>query len=802
MRRRSKKRMSQLLKGLFIGLFLLFAIITTTNFLDKGKNKYVSSSQESQETEIPTPTINIVSEKSKASNNKITQSNSDSPDDTDANIDSAKEEATATNDTYQPTLEGEQTAEDIAAKNKAEQESNISYGFLKATAINPQNKQTLKVNFTIFNDKNIKVIEGTSTNNPSFKLPTGRYRVVATLLNLNNKKTNAESSETIIIREDEITRKMFKVSPPITIGVLQVSAINANNQQSLRANFTVQKENGETVATRQNVSNTLFKLDSGSYKVTVTSGQNSDSRTIVVDAGGATKEVFKLQEASKQGKLMVKALEGRSDNKVTVNIKISDENDVVIHQFNDLSQTEITLPVGNYSISVATSYARANKNIHITAGRTLNEIFRFDPPTPSIETLAKKEASAVQNQAPTAGQQISTNTNALPTTEEQTTQPNAEQKANTEDPTKKENTDNKIVVNTGDTDTAIDEKAKTKATTPTEVMITDDVKITAVDTTKINNDLTRVEKTEKAKSLRGSIKIIAKNSSDSSPIKSNFYIQTLSGKHIVKKIYADDAKFELDPGTYKVTVRANKRNNMVKTIEIHPNKLVTTTFLLEKSGSKKTHTSTQKKSTPSPQRQTNNTNGTGFLRINMRPSGNMQANDNRLNSHFVVYKKSGEKIVELTNVKHANFKLDVGEYKVSAINNRSVKSHTINIRASQVANISFNLADFGQSTRRSTPSKQTPQTSPQRQQSASNIILKGGLRSHIVNQAGQHLKGNLTVRDKLGRVVARANNVSVGVFNLPPARYTIVLEYQGLRGSEKVNIITGETTVQTFTLAQ
>jgi len=557
----------------------------------------------------------------------------------------------------------------------------------------------------------------------------------------------------------------------------------------------------------------------------VTSGQNSDSRTIVIDAGGSSKEVFRLQEASKQGKLLVRALEGRSDNKVAVNISISNENDEVIHKFSDISQTEITLPVGNYSIKVSTNYAHANKNIHVAAGKTLNEIFRFEPPEPAPSTepvneepLAKKEPSANEepsaNKKPLADKEPSASKQPaddkeLAVKENQATaeQPaslseNKPATSNNDTAEKKTSEPEKAAVTT-------DEKSE-EETPPKEVAITDDVKITAVDTSKIKNDLSKVEKTQKAKDLRGSIKIIAKNSSDSSPIKSNFYIQTLSGKHIAKKIYVDTAKFELEPGTYKVTVRANKRNNVVKTLEVRPNKVLTTTFLLEKTRSsspKATQTSAPKTSSRAPQPSPVSNSGTGFLRVLMRPSGNMRANDNRLNSHFVVYKKSGEKVVELLDVKRANFKLDVGEYKVTAINSHSAKSQTISIRSSQVTNISFNLADFKQAPKRATPPKQAPQNTPrrsqpQRQQPANNVVLKGGLRSHIVNQAGQHLKGNLTVRDKLGRVVARANNVSVGVFNLPPARYTIVLEYRGLRGSEKVNIITGETTVQTFTLAQ
>ncbi len=781
MRRKGRRRgkLGQLLKGLIIGLVLLLAIITTTNLLNKGKNKYVGAPES---TTIPAPSISLTQQKNTTTNDV----NSSETMGENTTISANKKEQEST---YKPALEGEQTTEEIAEKIKAEQEKQVAYGFLKATAINPKSKQALKVNFAIFNDKNIKVIEGDSTNNPSFKLPIGRYRVVATLLNGENKQTNAESSETILIREDEITRKTFNVTPPVSIGVLQVSAINANNKQSLRANFTIQKENGEIVATRNNVSNTLFKLESGSYKVTVTSGKNSDSRTIDIDAGGSTKETFKLQEASKQGKLLVRALEGRSDAKVAVNITITNESDEVLQKLTDVNQTEITLPVGNYTIHVATSYAHANKNIHVAAGKVLNEIFRFEPPEPKKGTTEQ----AIANKE--------TSTDKSPTDVKKTLVEEAS--ANKEPSANEEPSSANIKpIEKVDNTTAPEEKT-TENTAPKEVAITDNVTITATDTNKINKEISNANKPKEA--TNGSIKIIAKNSSDSSPIKSNFYIQTLSGKHIAKKTYADSAKFELKAGTYKVTVRANKRKDLVKTLEIRPNNVLTSTFLLEKSRPKTTQENTSKEprgETPRQERQTNNNSGTGFLRINMRPSGNMRANDKRLNSHFVVYKKSGEKIVELTNVPRANFKLDVGEYKVTAVNNNSQKSQTIQVRATQVTNISFNLTDFHRTTRETPPPPRQAPSQQHPQQPQKNIVLKGGLRSHIVNQAGQHLKGNLTVRNNVGRIVARANNVSVGVFNLPPATYTIVLEYRGLRGSEKVNIITGETTVQTFTLAQ
>ena len=798
MRRRRKGRMSQLLKGLFIGLTLLVAIIATTNLLDKGKNKSLETPQAADNTEIPAPAINVIAEDNKLS--------TDADSNTTSTTDNPVTPETKT-DTYKPALEGEQTPEEIADKIKAEQEKSIQYGFLKATAINPKNEQSLKANFTIFNDKNIKVLEGDSTNNPSFKLPVGRYRVVATLLNSKNQETKAESTQNIIIRDEEITRKTFKVSPPVSIGVLQVSAINARNKQIMRANFTVQKENGEVVATRNNVANTLFKLESGSYKVTVRSGGNTDSRTVDIDAGGSTKEIFKLQESSKQGKLLVRAFESSSDKKVNIDIKITNARDEVMQNLTSVNQTEISLPLGNYTINVSTDYAQANKNITIFAGKTVNEVFRFDPPVKPSKEEPVAEKAPIKEEAIVEEKPVKKE----PVVKEEPEEEKSE-KSNPSDQEEiaSENTPTETEITIKEETTTIDNDNK-------ETVIFDDVKITAVDEPTVektpeSNDAgagatphpalvkeINKEFNEDPKPAKGHLRLYAKNKADLTPIKANFYIQTLSGKHIAKKIYADNATFSLDSGTYKVTVRANKRNNIVKTIQVLNNQQINSTFSLEKPTTQSNQASRPvNTNTPPTNSRPNNASRDGFLRVTMRPSGNIRANDKRLNTHFIILKTSGEKVVELTNVPSANFKLDVGEYKVTAINNRSPNSQTIRIRGGQVTNISFNVSDF-QSRRATPPKRQT--TAPQRQPSAP-VVLKGGLRSHIVNQSGQHLKGNLTITNNTGRIVARANNVSVGVFNLPPASYTVKLEYQGLQGSERVRIVTGETTVQTFTIAQ
>jgi len=248
---------------------------------------------------------------------------------------------------------------------------------------------------------------------------------------------------------------------------------------------------------------------------------------------------------------------------------------------------------------------------------------------------------------------------------------------------------------------------------------------------------------------------------------------------LAKETYVESASFSLEPGIYKVTVRATNRKNNVKTIRVVKNNNITETFLLANPNKPAPRPNSQQQvnnnvNTAKPVG-SNNKIETGFLNVSMQVPNNRQVNKKNLNTHFIVTTIAGKKIVELTSVNVGNFKLDVGSYMVTAIHNNKRRSQRVNVRANQNTRLAFNTSDF---------------------QGAIGI-----LRSTIVNESGVPLKGNLTVSNMAGKVVARANNVSMATFNLPPNRHKISINYQGLTGSEIVNISSNETTVQTFTIA-
>jgi hypothetical protein len=677
-----------------MGIVLILAIIGSMSILDKSKvdDGATNTPQLTNNTKARTPST-ITSADIKAPEISI------APQTNDKTIPLKQTIIKANKDNFQPTLEGEQTKAEKLAEETKRQADAIKYGILKLRTINPENQKSLLANYIVFNNKNIKIAESNNTNSASYRLAVGSYKVISTLAKSNNsieRETKpVQSTKTIIINAQKLTNEVFELEPPLTIGILQVSAINAKNKQAMKANFIIQKENGEAVASRKNVTHSLFKLKAGSYKVTVKSGNNSDFRTIVVEPGESATEIFKLQETFSQGKAFIHVLDIANNKPVQADIEISDAKGKIIQALKEVSQTEIALVAGNYKIKVTGSKGVSSKNITIIAGQSSNQTFRIDSPL--------------------------------------------------------------------------------KTSKIDSVKISDNVRITAVGENTNNKEVApkTIENDKNISKIEGTLKLFAQNGVDRKPIKSNFYVQTPNGKHLAKKIYANSAEFKLKPGKYRITVRSNNRNNIVRNIQISTNQTLTEVFALQRNNPAAT-SSKHEKTPKTPPVQPNSAIPNGFLNVSMRPAKR---------THFVIANSKGKKIVELTSVPSGNFKLDTGLYTVTAILNGQQRIQNIQVYKDKTTRLNFNASDFPNNIIRK------------------NIPQKGGLRSRIIDSNGRPLRGNLTVTNLRGQIVAKANNVTYGEFDLPAVPHTVTVNYQGLSGSEKVKIRAGKITIQTFTIS-
>ncbi len=764
-----KSGFSQMLKGMIIGIVLILAIVGSMSLLDKKSknNEFKQTLPTLESNKIEPPTISINPDANKPDNNQSV-ANTDSMDDGDGDKSSDKETAAkepqeASQENLQtssnkPTLEGEKTTAEIEAEQKAKL---IKYGMLKLSAINPASGDSIKAAFTVYDLNNKKVLENTNISGITQRLAIGKYKVISTLSKVDEitgKSTPlSQKTQYVKILADTVTNQVFKLEPPATIGILQVAAVSAKNNKPMKANFIIQKDSGDTVATRKNVTNSLFKLKAGNYKVTVKSGNNSDFRTIVVEPGESSKETFLLQEAFKQGRLLVRIFDTRSSTPMKANIAISSTNGKLIKEYESTSKTEISLVEGDYKIQVTGPNGQSSKIIRIVAGQARNEIFRFDAP-----------------------QQTNVN---LDTQTSNTTNDSDDKNNENSNLTETSSSNSKTIdTDSGVTIRAVDDKTANNATQNNEDASSQETTISRPvdESPNQSND-----------QGKGTLSLYAQNATDNKPLKSNFYIQTLSGKHLDRKIYADSAVFKLNPGSYKVTVRSNNRKNSVKTITVIANQNTNNHFALETNTTSTSKNNVKTVNTPASvtsaaptkqaPRRNNNTPTSipnGFLKVAMRAPRNQRGLKNKLNTHFIVTTARGKKIVELTSVPSGNFKLDTGDYIVTAIHNNKRRSQKVRVLRGKTAIINFNVADF-----------------------QNKATRKGTLRSRIVNTQGQPLRANLTVTNTRGQVVARANNVSVGVFQLPPVPHNINVNYRGLRGTESVKITAGETTIQTFTIS-
>lgn len=702
MRRRGG--MSQLFKGIMIGIVLILAIIGTMSLLED--NNYTKTTSETSTTQrtpvIEAPSISINPDKPTTPITEESINTQEQLADNKPVIALEKE----TKSIEKPVLEDEKTPEELV-----EEPEPIKYGMLKLSAINPENKDKLKANYVVYDRDDVKVAESSNADNTSFRLPAGKYKVVTTLTrpDIRSGKPSpvVQKSQYITVREFSIARQVFELEPPSSNGTLQVYAVSATDQnQAMRANFIIQKQNGETIATRNNVTSGLFKLKAGSYKVSLSSGSNSDYRTVVVEAGESAEAVFKLQEPTTQGRVLVRIFDTHSSKPLQADIIITDTDGAIIQEFKSVSKTELELSEGLYKIQVTGPNGKSNKVIKIVAGQDINEVFRFEK---------IKENTSTQD------------TNI---------------------------TNNATIIDVSNEETEKPKEVKVKDVKVEEIAVKDD------------------------KKLNARVRIVARNESDKQLLKSNIYIQTPTGKHLDKKIYVDSAVFNLAPGTYKITVRSKNKENLVKTIRVSANQNIREIFLLKNVIPKEV------KAKPKPPKPVTKPNviPNGFLSVAMLPTNSQPVAPGNLNSHFIVSTIAGKKIVELTGVPSAKFKLDTGEYVVTAIHNSIRGSQRITIRENQNTRIAFNSGKF----------RKTPKV---------NKNTKGVLRSRVIDESGRPLKANLTVINTQGQIIARAFDVSVGKFNLSPALHTISVNYRGLRGSEVVKIKAGETTVQTFTIA-
>lgn len=79
----------------------------------------------------------------------------------------------------------------------------------------------------------------------------------------------------------------------------------------------------------------------------------------------------------------------------------------------------------------------------------------------------------------------------------------------------------------------------------------------------------------------GTLQVIVKAAGSGQAVRANIYVQKPNGVHIASKTYTTSADFLLEPGTYKITVKAKEKVDLIQEISITQDKATRVTFNMQ-----------------------------------------------------------------------------------------------------------------------------------------------------------------------------------------------------------------------------
>lgn len=280
----------------------------------------------------------------------------------------------------------------------------------------------------------------------------------------------------------------------------------------------------------------------------------------------------------------------------------------------------------------------------------------------------------------------------------------------------------------------------------------------------------------------GKLSVSVQAAGSRAPLKSNIYVQLPNGKHITKKNYVDFGAFELRPGTYKVTVKAQGKTDVVRNIGIKENDNIQQVFLMETPGAKAAN-----KPEPAPE---------GTLSMTLQAP---QGQNNR--GRFIIQDNKGQRVTRMRGVSNADIKLKPGRYNVVAVYRGARLTKPVDVFQNKTSRIAFNVNEFPQQAPAQQAQNQSAQQQQQAQQQVEIPAQQGVLQLIAVSGVNrQPLKVNFSVSTLNGRRLKAANNVSVTEVSLPPQDVLVDIAYEEMRGQERIRVKAGEPTVYTFTI--
>lgn len=509
-------------------------------------------------------------------------------------------------------------------------------------------------------------------------------------------------------------------------------------------------------------------------------------------------------EAVAFGSLTLSTVTAANSQPVNADFLIQNSENAVIALVKKTAATTLSLPVGNYKITVTQADQKIVRFLGVREGQQGTEVFELD----LSDAVAKANTPAAG-----AASAVADETTAVTDSESSETSELIDEAA----PVTAEGSD--VVTTVSETATEVTDA---------------DAEATQADTAETE---TNTEVTDTAAGGVGGLRVSALTREGKRPVKASFYIQRLNGENIDNRKNVETEQFSLPAGRYRVTARTQDVR-LVEDLDVVAGKGLHQIFLIPEP-----ETTAAPVANPAPSTQTpanvaaptrlptappvpatapraavsdtpepSNAGKTGRLELFAQRASNQSA----VKSNFYIQTPDGKLVTNKTYVDSIGYKLPVGRYRVTVRATGFVdKTVEMRVRDGQTRREVFKLEPIAPEPEPvfTTPIPVippapivvqqpvvTPQAPPVQQQvNPGNPNRRGGLQVNIISaRDGSGLIADIAVVNGNGRVIRRADGVSTANFDLPAREFMVRVIYGGLITNEKVMIQPRKIAIKTI----
>ncbi|WP_022952390.1 hypothetical protein [Leucothrix mucor] len=519
------------------------------------------------------------------------------------------------------------------------------------------------------------------------------------------------------------------------------------------------------------------------------------------------------------GSLTLSTVTAANNQPVNADFLIQNSENAVIALVKKTAATTLSLPVGNYKITVTQADQKIVRFLGVREGQQGAEVFELD----LSDAVAKANTPAAGTVSV-----IADDTTAVTDSSTSGTSELVDEVA----PVTAEGTD--VATTVTETATAAETDADATQTATAEAE-------TDTETAEVPADGV------------GGLRVSALTKEGKRPVKASFYIQRLNGENVDNRKNVETEQFSLPAGRYRVTARTQDVR-LVEDVDVLAGKGLHQIFLVPEpeTAAAPVATPTPRASAPAPRATTpeaparvatptrvpvapptpaatpratapstpepSATGKTGRLELFAQRASNQSA----VKSNFYIQTPDGKLVTNKTYVDSIGYKLPVGRYRVTVRANGFVdKTVDMRVRDGQTRREVFKLEPIAAAPQpapvSSTPIPVIPPApivvqppvavpqAPQVQQQASpgNPNRRGGLQVNIISaRDGSGLIADIAVVNGNGRVIRRADGVSTANFALPAREFMVRVIYGGLITNEKVMIQPRKIAIKTIRFSE